>query len=102
MRFAPLFVSAYKPKNLPTAFLFKGISHKLSFGAIFISDMFGCRVVVFLKFLVYSALAKRTADSDILLLKDVMQRILQTVAYISRLRLAAKQEPAVKDAALAF
>ena len=82
MRFAPLFVFAYNPKNLPITFIFEGdlrYLDKLSFGGVFISDMFGRRVVVFLKFLVHFALANPTADSDFLLLKDMSQKISQTV-----------------------
>ena len=44
MRGARLFVSAHNLKNLPTTFLFEGILHKLSFGTVFISRMFGRRV----------------------------------------------------------
>ena len=58
MRFALLFVSAYNPKNLSTTILFDGILHNLSFGAIFISGMFGRRIVVFLKLLVHFAYKK--------------------------------------------
>ena len=54
--------------------------------------MFGPRVVFFLKFLVHFALAKPTADSDFLLMKDMSQQVSQTV-----LKLPAKQKSALKD-----
>ena len=80
------FCFCIQPQNLPTTFLFDGILHNLSFGAIFISGMFGRRIAVFWKFLVHFALAKPTADSDFLLLKDMSQQISQTVGYLNRPR----------------
>ena len=79
MRCARL-VSAYNPKNLITTFLLEGILHKLnSFMTVFISGMFGRRVVFFFKFLVHFVLAQSAADLDCLLLKDISRQILQTV-----------------------
>ena len=49
------------------------------FSCLVAYSMFGRRVVVFLKFLVHFVLAKPTADSDFLRMKDMSQRILQTV-----------------------
>ena len=76
----------HNPKNLPTTPLFESIMHKRLFRAIFISGMFGHRVVIFLKFLINFVSAKPTAEFDFLRLKDLSQRILQIVGYLNRLR----------------
>ena len=91
-------------KSFVITFIFGGILHKFSFGAVFIFGMLGRRVVFFfLKFLVHSVLVILTAGLDFLFLKDTSQQISQTVGYLSRQeRLPTKQEPAVKNSALAF
>ena len=68
------------------------------FGAVFFSGTVCLDVgdVFFLKFVVHFALAKPTADLDFLLMKDMSQKISQTVLK------QTKQESAIKDSALAF